>query len=96
MIATTGFSDYGSAVATAASGHADGSQAELELLSNHSIAFVNSSAPASRARLATQFNRRRQRRQRRMEPLWSPAVATGGNRWQHLRDPEGLDGVPVA
>jgi hypothetical protein len=25
---------------------------------------------------------RRQRRQRKMEPLWSPAVATGRNRWQ--------------
>jgi hypothetical protein len=25
---------------------------------------------------------RNQSRQRRMEPLWSPAVATGGNQWQ--------------
>ena len=27
-------------------------------------------------------------RQRRMEPLWSPAVATGGNRWQMWNAPE--------
>jgi hypothetical protein len=46
----------------------------------------------------------RQGRQRRMEPLWSPAVAIGGNRWQmgrpatSLRQAKtvavGCDGLP--
>jgi hypothetical protein len=31
---------------------------------------------------------RSQKRQRRMEPLWSPAVATGGNRWQNATLPK--------
>ena len=38
----------------------------------------------SAIRLSARWQRR-QLRQRRMEPLWSPVVATGGNQWQMER-----------
>jgi hypothetical protein len=38
----------------------------------------------------TRYGFCRQWRQRRMEPLWSPAVAIGGNQWQMDRDTQPL------